>query len=288
MKVGIIPINVYLQSPEAIVALARKSEQVGLESVWTFEHAIVPLEYDSRYPYNPSGKMGATPETPFVDPLIALGFIAAHTKTLRLGTGVNILPQVKPLLFAKQAASIDFVSNGRLLLGVGTGWLREEYAALGTPFERRGARFEDALVAMKKVWSGEVVNHESEFISWKNFKSYPLPTQRPHPPIIVGGATPAALRRVVRHGDGWFIPDAGVERVRARIEGLRTVARELGRDPATIELTAMWNYALEPDALPKYQELGVSRLVVMLTALGSEDPMAGVENLGNTVAKHNG
>jgi probable F420-dependent oxidoreductase len=285
MKVGIVPINVNMHQPEEMVALARKAEEVGLESIWTFEHVIVPLQYDSRYPYNPTGKMGATPETPFVDPLIALSFLAAHTKNLRLATGVNILPQANPLLLAKQAASIDFVSQGRLLLGLGTGWLREEYAALGTPFERRGARFDDAIHAMKKVWSGDVVEHQSEFIQWSGFKSYPLPVQRPHPPLIIGGATAPALRRVVQHGDGWFVPSGGVDRLRPQLDAMRAVAREHGRDPSSIELTAMWPFALEPDAVSRYEDLGVARLVVMVQLLGTPDPMQGLERLAEKLAK---
>ncbi|MGD8833163.1 MAG: TIGR03619 family F420-dependent LLM class oxidoreductase, partial [Pseudomonadales bacterium] len=164
MKFGLIPVNIGIESVDQIVALAQLAEGNGFESVWTFEHVIVPVDYQSRYPYNATGKMGAEPETVMVDPLIALAAVASATQTLRLGTGVNILSQVNPLYMAKQAASLDFVSKGRFMLGVGIGWLREEFEALGVPFERRGARFDDYVVAMKKVWSGEVVEHESDFI----------------------------------------------------------------------------------------------------------------------------
>ena len=143
MKIGIIPVNVGVSSVDAMIGLARKAESVGVESLWTFEHAIVPNDYSSKYPYSADGKMGVTPETNFVDPLIALSAIARETSKVRLGTGVNILPQTNPLLLAKQAASLDFVSDGRFMLGVGIGWLREEYDAMGTPFERRGARFDE-------------------------------------------------------------------------------------------------------------------------------------------------
>ena len=135
--------------------MSQVAESAGVESVWTFEHVIVPVDYKSKYPYSPNGKMGAAPETNFIDPLIALAVIAAQTKTIRLGTGVNILSQTNPLLMAKQVASLDLVSNGRFMLGVGIGWLQEEFVAMGIPFERRGARFDDYVVAMKKVWSGD-------------------------------------------------------------------------------------------------------------------------------------
>ena len=176
MKVGIIPINIGATSGDQMVQLAQLAESLGYESAWTFEHVIVPLDYASKYPYNATGKMGAAPETPFVDPLIALTAIAAATKTLRLGTGVNILSQVNPIYMAKQAASLDFISNGRFMLGVGIGWLKEEFEALGVPFERRGARFDDYVEGMRKIWSGEVVEHQSDFINWSGFElsaSYP-------------------------------------------------------------------------------------------------------------------
>ena len=177
MNVGLIPINMGVTGVDQMVALAQKAEEVGIESLWTFEHVIIPVDYQSKYPYSPDGKMGAPPETNLVDPLIALTAIAAATERVKLATGVNILPQVSPLYLAKQAASLDFVSKGRFLLGVGIGWLREEFDALGAPFERRGARFDDYVVAMRKVWSGEVVEHQSDFISWSGFKSHPLPVQ---------------------------------------------------------------------------------------------------------------
>src|SRR4051812_7282785 len=180
MKIGLIPVNIGVPNVDAMVQMSQTAEAAGFESVWTFEHVIVPVDYKSKYPYSPTGKMGAAPETNFVDPLIALTAIAAQTKTLRLGTGVNILSQTSPLLLAKQAASLDFVSNGRFMLGVGIGWLQEEFVAMGTPFERRGARFDDYVVAMKKVWSGQVVEHESDFLHWHGFKSYPVPVQKPH------------------------------------------------------------------------------------------------------------
>lgn len=153
MKFGIIPINIGVQSVDQMVGTARLAEELGFESAWTFEHVILPLDYQSKYPYNDSGKMGAPPDTNFIDPLIALTAIAASTKTLRLGTGVNILSQANPLLMAKQVASIDFISGGRMMLGAGIGWLREEFEAMGVPFERRGAR------VSSRPWPGPGSEH---------------------------------------------------------------------------------------------------------------------------------
>lgn len=278
MKIGLIPVNVGIHRPEEIIAIAKHAEQAGVESLFTFEHVIVPVSYDSRYPYHPSGKMGAEAETPFVDPLIALSFIAAHTKTIRIGTGVNILAQSNPVLLAKQIASLDFMSGGRFIFGAGVGWLREEFRAMGVPFERRGARFEDAIVAMKKIWSDEVVEHQSDFLDLSGFKAHPLPAQRPHPPLLIGGTSDAAFRRVVRHGDGWIAPNHGLEALREMLLRLHRVAADEGRDPASISITAMWPYVKEKGALEEYRELGVERLITPLTALGG-DPMRGIDAL---------
>jgi probable F420-dependent oxidoreductase len=284
MKIGLIPVNVGVGSVEAMVALATLAEQRGIESLWTFEHVIVPVDYASRYPYSPTGKMGVPPEAPFVDPLIALTAIAAHTERIRLATGVNILSQANPLYVAKQAASLDFVSNGRFMLGLGIGWLAEEFAALGVPFERRGARFDDYLQAMRKVWSGDVVEHESEFLHWHGFKSFPLPVQHPLP-VIIGGSKGRAFERVARYGQGWYAPTASVEQLAALRRSLDEACAAVGRDPASVEITAMWVPQSEGvELVPRYEDLGVSRLVVPLPALAAEGgPRAGLERFADQV-----
>ena len=162
MNIGLASVNVGGLDGAGMATLARVAEEVGVESFWTFEHVMVPNHYASVYPYSRSGKMPVLPETPFVDPLITLAHLAGVTSTLKLATGVNIMPQANPLLLAKQVASLDHLSGGRLILGLGAGWLEEEYGAMGVPFEKRGARFNDYLVAVKKEWSGETVEHQSE------------------------------------------------------------------------------------------------------------------------------
>ena len=269
MKIGLIPVNVGVRDVDAMIEIARTAETHGFESLWTFEHVIVPIDYASKYPYSGDGKMAVTPETNFVDPLIALAAIAANTERVRLATGVNILPQTNPLLLAKQAASLDFVSRGRFLLGVGIGWLAEEFAALGVPFERRGARFDDAIQAMRKVWSGDVVEHESEYLQWTGFKSFPTPVQKPFP-VIIGGSKGKAFERTARYGDGWYAPTANLKQLAALLPQLDAACAAVGRERNSVEITAMWIPALEGvDAVPRYAELGVSRLVIPLPALAA-------------------
>lgn len=281
MKFGIIPVNIGVPSIESMVEGARLAEELGFESVWTFEHVIIPLDYDSKYPYNATGKMGAPPETNFVDPLIALTAIAACTTTLRLGTGVNILSQTNPLLMAKQVASIDFLSGGRMMLGVGIGWLREEFEAMGVPFERRGARFDDYVQAMRKVWSGETVEHESEFLSWHGFKSYPVPVQKPLP-VIMGGDKGKIYERIAKYGDGWYVPGSDPDELKAKLGELRTVCERVGRKFEDIEISCMWPGMGGVESVKALEAVGVHRAVIPAMVFGG-DPAAAMRRISEDV-----
>jgi probable F420-dependent oxidoreductase len=269
MDVGVVPVNAgaFLGHGE-LVRMAQLLESLGYESMWTFEHVIVPENYESTYPYSPSGKLAVKPDAEFVDPLIALSFVAAATERLRLGTGVNILSQTNPLYLAKQASSIDHLSGGRLMLGVGVGWMREEFHALGVPFERRGARADEYLDAMRQAWSGETVELHGDFVDWFGFKMLPRPAQTGGVPIVVGGTTDAAIRRVVERGDGWYLIHKDLDEFSNNITRLREECDRQGRDVAEIELTAYWNHHREGmEALEVYRDHGVSRLLVNLAAL---------------------
>jgi probable F420-dependent oxidoreductase len=283
MKIGLIPVNLGVADVGQMIAASKKAEAIGIESLWTFEHVIIPVDYQSKYPYSPTGKMGVPAETNLVDPLIALAAIAASTTKIRLATGVNILSQTNPLYLAKQSAALDFVSNGRFMLGVGIGWLREEFDALGVPFEKRGARFDDYVVAMRKVWSGDVVEHQSEFVRWSGFKSYPLPVQRPGVPIIIGGAKGKAYERTAKHGDGWFSPTSNVEQLADELVPLKAACAAVGRKISSVEISAMWIPAVEGlDAVKRYADLGVSRLVVPTFAIGGTNVEA-IDRFGGEV-----
>ncbi len=282
MKVGLIPINIRMESLEQIVGVAQYAESLGFESVWTFEHVMVPVEYESKYPYSKDGKMGGGSDNPFLDPLIALTAVAAHTRSIRLGTGVNILSQANPLLLAKQAASLDVLSNGRFMLGAGIGWLREEFDAMGVPFERRGARFDDYVVAMRKVWSGEVVEHQSDFLNWSGFQSYPLPKQEGGVPIIVGGSKGKVFERIARYGDGWFAPANDAAGLKPMLEPLKAACDAVGRDYDSVEITSMWDNQGGMEAVKAFEEIGVSRIIVPLFALG-KDPVTGIGRLAEEI-----
>jgi len=282
MKIGLIPINIRMQSLEQLVGMAQFIESLGFESAWTFEHVMVPVEYESKYPYSKDGKMGGGPDNPFLDPLIALTAVAAQTKTLRLGTGVNILSQANPLLLAKQAASLDVLSGGRFMLGAGIGWLKEEFDAMGVPFERRGARYDDYVTAMRKVWSGEVVEHQSDFINWSGFQSYPKPLQEGGVPIIIGGSKGKIFERVAKLGDGWFAPTNDAGSLAPMLEPLKAACADAGRDYNSVEITSMWDNKGGMDAIEAFSDIGVSRVLVPLFALG-RDPVAGISQLAEEI-----
>ena len=281
MKIGLIPVNIGIPA-DMMVDFARAAEQAGVESVWTFEHVMVPENYESKYPYDSSGKMGASPETPFLDPLIALTTIAQATSTIRLGTGVNILSQANPLLLAKQVASLDGVSNGRFMLGAGIGWLREEFSAMGVPFEKRGARFDDYVQAMRKVWSGDMVEHHSEFINWSGFKSYPLPVQNPFP-VIMGGASGRIYQRIAKYGNGWYAPTRSPDDLAPRLGELKKVCADEGRDYSELEISCMWTLKGGLDTVREYADMGVHRLIVPIPAMGETNPMDGLARLREDV-----
>jgi probable F420-dependent oxidoreductase len=284
VKFGIAPINKGVASLDEMISHARLAESAGVESVWTFEHVVIPESYESRYPYSADGRMSAAPDTNYIDPLLALTAIAMETTTLRLGTGVNILPQSNPLLLAKQAASLDFISNGRFMLGAGIGWLREEFEAMGTPFEKRGARFDDYVQAMRKVWSGATVEHESEFLSWHGFKSYPVPVQTPLP-VHIGGTKGKVFERVARHGDGWYAPTGSIRQLTEQLDELRRACDAAGRNMDEIEITAMWPLKDGADGVRRYEDIGVHRLTVPLLAIWPDEAAAKIGELGEIISQ---
>jgi probable F420-dependent oxidoreductase len=243
--------------PKEAVALAQAAEAAGFESLWTVEHTIVPAGYASAYPYDPSGKMaGGQNDIPLPDPLIWMAYIAAATSRIRLATGILILPQHNPVLAAKQIATLDHMSGGRILLGVGVGWLQEEFAALGVPFAERGARTDESIKVMRVLWSADSPTFKGRFVDFADAYCRPQPVNK-SVPIIVGGHSEAAARRAGRLGDGFF-PARGAPGELIAIA--RDAAEAAGRDPALLELTVSM-----PDDIAQLADLramGVTRVLV--------------------------
>lgn len=244
-----------------LVELAQGAEAAGFESVWTVEHVIFPDGYESTYPYDPSGKMPMTPDTPLPDPLIWLTWVAAVTTDLHLGTGILILPQRNPVVLAKELATLDDLAGGRLELGIGVGWLEEEFDALGVPFAKRGARTDDYVAAMRALWDGDKADHQGEFVQFTGASVNPKPP-RGRVPIHVGGHSRKAAERAGRLGDGFF---PGKGDVAELVEIARQTAADAGRDPEAIEVTAGDAKVFGDDPVGAVQELrakGVDRVAV--------------------------
>lgn len=232
-KIGIAYANAGpLANPATAAALAEAAEEYGVESLWTVEHVVIPAGYKSEYPYSKSGKMPGGEDVPIPDPLIFLAWLAARTETVKLATGILILPQRNPLVLAKELATLDALSSGRMLLGIGVGWLREEFEAIGVPFETRGRRTDEYVAALREVWSNDVAEFDGEFAKFPALKSNPKPVKGSIP-VIVGGHSEAAARRAARIGDG-FLPGRNSRHL---IDVMIEEARKLGRDRSEIEVT---------------------------------------------------
>ena len=237
MKFGVLYGNTMAVSGEEAASLARAAEEAGFESLWTVEHVVVPRGYRSTYPYSSRGRMaGGAEDFPITDPLVWLAYVAAVTSTIRLATGILILPQRNPVILAKEVATLDVLSGGRVTLGVGLGWLEEEYRALGVPFADRGARAEEYVAAMRTLWTEELASYEGEFVSFTEVYCRPLPVQRPVP-VVLGGHSPRAARRAGRIGDGYFPASADSARLPELAAVARRAAEGAGRDPAALEIT---------------------------------------------------
>ncbi len=250
----------YANGPAA-VELAQAAEAAGFESIWTVEHVVVPHAYQSRYPYSPTGRMGAGLEDfPIPDPLIWLAYVASATRTLKLGTAILILPQRNPVVTAKAVASLDHLAGGRrVLLGIGVGWLAEEFASLGVPFEDRGARTDEYVAAMRALWTQERASFDGRFVNFRDVFCRPLPAASI--PIIVGGDTTAAARRAGRLGDGYFPARPPSP---ALLDEMRRAAEQAGRDPRRIEITVSAPAeAREIEALAK---AGIARVAVPVSS----------------------
>src|SRR5215813_5337437 len=230
MKIALFGINTgACANPSTAAAVARAAEAAGFESLWTGEHIVLP---EPQVPPSP-----VPADTPFIDSAIALGFVAAHTRRVRLGTGIISLPQRNPVVLAKELASVDVLSNGRLIFGIGIGYLQPEFAAIGAPFDHKGPRTEEFLAAMISLWSMERPAYDGRFVSFKGINAMPRPVQKPHPEIVFGGHTREAFSRAARLARGWYGFSLDLDGTRKCIEGLRAACTRTGRRFDDLEIS---------------------------------------------------
>lgn len=248
---------------EIIDATAAAAENRGFATLWAGEHIVMIDEPSSRYPYAADGRIAVPAEADWLDPLIALSFAAAATRSIRLATGVLLLPEHNPVALAKRAASLDVLSGGRLALGIGVGWSREEFEALGIPFAGRGRRADEYVAAMRTLWNEDPATFHGEFTSFERIRVNPRPARAGGIPIVVGGNSDAALERAVRLGTGWYGFNLGdLDQVGERVGRLHRLCEEAGRDPRDLEVSVSLagDRPVEPSRLAA---LGVDELVLV-------------------------
>lgn len=270
-------------SASALAGVARKAEELGFESLWIPEHLVLPVNYQSRYPYGASGRMPAPADTPLHDPMLALAYVAGVTSRIRLATGVFVLPLRNPLATAKAVASLDTLSGGRFMFGIGIGWLQEEFEAVGMNFADRAARTSEYVALMKELWTSDDPVFHGRTVNLEGVKFMPKPVQRPHPPLIFGGHTEAAFRRAARMGDGWYGIVDDLDHTPGLIARLREHERAQGRStPLEITLSPRLGTPLTAEAAQRFAEMGAARLIVA-TGAGAREAIAGMERLRDEV-----
>jgi probable F420-dependent oxidoreductase len=283
MKFGIMFANVGpFMLPDHFENLVRTAEEVGIESLFTVEHVVVPQGYQSEYPYSPTGRMPGEESSPIPDPVLPLVYAAAISEKLRLGTGVMILPQRHPAYVAKEIATLDLLSGGRALLGVGIGWLREEFETLGIPFRERAPRTEEAIRAIRVLWKGEAESFEGRFYRWGPVYSQPRPVQPGGVPILVGGHVEGAARRAARFGDGFFPANGDLKVLPGLLAALSDECGKIGRKPEEVEITT-GAPVRDLDDVKRYEDLGVSRLVMGPPAFDKDGIRQKLQEFGDRI-----
>jgi probable F420-dependent oxidoreductase len=259
MQIGLFGINTAVFSTrEAIMRVAQTAEQAGFESLWTGEHLVA---IDPQVPPSP-----IPPHTRMVDTVATLAFVAAVTERVKLGSGIILLAQRNPVVLAKELSAIDVLSDGRLMFGVGVGYVKQEFDVIGVPFEERGARVTEHIEAIRSLWTQNVPEFDGEFTKISGVQSHPHPVQQPHPPIVIGGMSPVAFRRAVSQGNGWYGFFQDLDATAASIKGLADAAKRTERPAALGKLEISITPPpgnVDLDLVKRYEDLGVSRLILM-------------------------
>ena len=266
MKIGFFGIGPGVAAqPDIIKLIATTAEACGYHSLWAPEHIVLLEQYSSSYPYTQNGRMPfETMQVDILDPFLALTFAAAVTSKIRLGTGICLVPERQPLTMAKDVATLDKLSGGRFDFGVGIGWLKEEFDALEVPWPKRAERTRDYLVAMKKLWTEPESQHQGEFVRFGAVRSFPKPVQKPCPPIIFGGESEPALRRVGEVGDGWWGVNVTPDSAKAHIAKIKAYAAAAGRDASKLffSATTAMGQEVSSDEVKRFAEAGVHQVIV--------------------------
>lgn len=280
MKVGV---SMFITAQAAHPAdVGRRAEELGFESFWATDHPVFPVHYDTRYPF---GGDGTIPDvySQMADPFVGLALVAAATKTLNLGTGVVIAPERNPLIMAKQVATLDHFSGGRLMLGIGAGWLREESEIMGVDFDHKWGRARECVLAMKRLWTEDEAEYHGEYYDFPPVRSLPKPAQRPHPPILLGSHSQGRVfRRVVAWGDGWLPTRMAPRELAQGRATLDELAAEAGRDPRSIS-TTFYGVPHDRELIKEYEAAGADRVVCRIEGVPEKEALGELEQLARKV-----
>ena len=276
MKIGIFGINTgACAEPQTAAKVAVGAEQIGVESLWTAEHVVLP---DPREAPSP-----ADPETPFLHPSTLLAYIANVTEEIKLGTGITLIAQRNPVVLAKEMGSLDVISSGRLLLGIGAGYLHQEFSALGVDFSSRGAKTDESIEIIRTLWNQTNPEYQGKFIQFKNIQAQPRPIQAGGPPIIIGGTSPAALRRTVTHGNGWYGFALDVETTKSVLENLEIAKSRYERDPNLGPISISLTPPSRPNKamMEEYAAIGVDRYIPILASSDETSSLKYLDDINN-------
>jgi probable F420-dependent oxidoreductase len=247
--------------PTVVTAVGQAAERCGFATLWAGEHVIMVDRPESVYPYADDGRIALPSDVDWLDPLVLFGFLASVTSSIRLATGILLLPEHNPVVVAKAAASIDVLAGGRFTLGVGTGWSAEEFSSLGVPFEGRAARATEYVEAMRVLWGEDVASFAGRHVHFDEVRCYPKPVHR-GVPVVFGGNGDRALRRVATHGDGWYGFNVSLGELPGRLEVLRAACTEAGRSIASLDKAVALTDAAAAD-LGDLEALGVNEVVIV-------------------------
>jgi len=278
MKFGLFGINHGpCAAPATAAAVATAAEKAGFDSVWTGEHIVLP---DPQVPPSP-----VPAHAPFIDSAVALAYVAACTSKIKLATGIIILPQRNPLVLAKELASVDVVSGGRLIFGIGIGYLKPEFDAIGAPFDHKGPRTEDYLAAMLALWTMDKPEYHGRFVSFSGINAMPRPVQKPHPEIVFGGHTKSAFSRAARLARGWYGFAQDYDGTAKCIAGLRQACEQAGRPFGDLEISLTPRGRVDADMVARLAGLGVHRLVLANRARSEQEVLQFISQTGELIAK---
>ncbi len=273
-------------TPELLAALGAECDRRGIHRLWVGEHVVLFDDYASPYPYAEDGRIPAPSGTGLLEPLTTLSFLAAQTERVRLGTAMLLLPQRNPVYVAKEVSTVDWLSGGRVDLGVGVGWLAEEFEAVDVPWARRGARTDEYLEVLRTLWCDDPSSFDGDLYRLPPCSMFPKPVQDPHPPIHVGGESDPALRRVARAAQGWHTFNRLPEELASPLARLDELLAEGGRTRAEVEITVCpYMHQLTPERVEQYAGAGADAVAALFFAGGPDDVPAMLDALGPCIER---